>query len=74
MCFLSPQAMLNGGLFTSDEQADEIVSIAVRKSLNVEKDWCSLKFQFKTADGMNFLFADRECFQRMVIFLLLVAL
>jgi hypothetical protein len=65
---VSPKTVLlesSGGFYT---KADEIIKIAIWKSLDIQINRRTLNLQVWAADDLNLAIPDRESFEGMVIF------
>ena len=63
---IGPKASPIGALGRFQTGAKQVIEVAIRKSLDIEKYRCTLDLQFRIADDMYFPLADREGFQRIV--------
>jgi hypothetical protein len=70
---VSPQAVLNGGFAAADADADEVVEIDVRQALDIEINWRTFNLKFRASNDVDFLLTNRQCLQRMVVFLSLIS-
>lgn len=65
--------MVDGGVAVTDAHADEVVEIAVRKSLDIQIDGRAVELKFRPANDVDFRLPNRQCLERVVIPLAFVA-
>jgi hypothetical protein len=57
-----PKTVLDDSLGGFDPNTNEVVEFTIWNSLNIQKDWCSLKLQFRASDDVDLVLPDREGF------------
>ena len=61
-------------MIVAHAQADEVVEITVEQPLDIQIDGRAFDLEFRAADAVDFLLANRQRLERVVIFLAFVAL
>src|SRR4051794_7646288 len=69
-----PQAVLDGGVAIADAQADEVIEILIRQSLDIQVNGRAFNLEFRASDDMNFLLSNSQRLEGVMILLTLLAL
>ena len=57
---ISPKAVLNSIIASSDANADQVVEIAIRQTFDIQIDRGAIKFRVQEIDSVYLVFADCE--------------